>query len=532
MTTDAVGGVWTYARELAAALRERDVEVTLAVVGPVPEGLDHDVQAIGGSLEWQEDPWTGVELAGRRLLSLADEMRPDVVHLNGYAHAALPWPAPVMVVGHSCVLSWWEAVRGEPAPPEWDRYRREVQAGLLAADSVVAPTAAMLSALRRHYGVSGGRVIHNGLRPEALTASAPKQPLVLGAGRLWDEAKGLTALDDAARRIPWPVEVAGAVSSPAGSGEPSGEASAPTAPSAETSAPSAETGAPSAETGVPSAEWRAASASTGVPSAEWRAASAETGVPSAEWTAASAGRGVPSAEWRATSAETRVPGAETSTGGGMSSTNPAQTRTFPPPEEPGDGSTANGSAEGNERARRPENHRPSGGGNVRPRAQSVRDTSARRPATSGPLPARPEPPSPGARPPAQPEPPTAGARLLGRLAPREMRGLFERAAIFAHPARYEPFGLAPLEAGLASCALVLGDLPSLREVWGDSAAYVPPGDGHALAATLERLIADPIERHDLATRARGRAAGYTADRMADAYIHEYARMRAREAITT
>ena len=34
MTADAVGGVWTYALDLAAALRDRDVEVTLAVMGP------------------------------------------------------------------------------------------------------------------------------------------------------------------------------------------------------------------------------------------------------------------------------------------------------------------------------------------------------------------------------------------------------------------------------------------------------------------------------------------------------------------
>ncbi len=31
------------------------------------------------------------------------------------------------------------------------------------------------------------------------------------------------------------------------------------------------------------------------------------------------------------------------------------------------------------------------------------------------------------------------------------------------PARYEPFGLSVLEAALSGCALVLGDIPSLRE---------------------------------------------------------------------
>ena len=36
MTTDAVGGTWAYALELADALAEHDVEVALAVMGPPP----------------------------------------------------------------------------------------------------------------------------------------------------------------------------------------------------------------------------------------------------------------------------------------------------------------------------------------------------------------------------------------------------------------------------------------------------------------------------------------------------------------
>ena len=43
---------------------------------------------------------------------------------------------PVLVVGHSCVLSWWEVVKGEPAPHQWSRYAAEVGRGLRAADLV------------------------------------------------------------------------------------------------------------------------------------------------------------------------------------------------------------------------------------------------------------------------------------------------------------------------------------------------------------------------------------------------------------
>ena len=61
-------------------------------------------------LEWMEDPWHDVRTAGKRLLELENKVSPHVVHLNGYAHAALPWSAPKLVVCHSCVLSWWKSV--------------------------------------------------------------------------------------------------------------------------------------------------------------------------------------------------------------------------------------------------------------------------------------------------------------------------------------------------------------------------------------------------------------------------------------
>jgi glycogen synthase len=56
---------------------------------------------------------------------------------------------------------------------------------------------------------------------------------------------------------------------------------------------------------------------------------------------------------------------------------------------------------------------------------------------------------------------------------------YARASIYALPARYEPFGLSALEAALSGCALILGDIPSLREVWLEAAPYVSPDDESA-----------------------------------------------------
>ena len=90
------------------------------------------------------------------------------------------------------------------------------------------------------------------------------------------------------------------------------------------------------------------------------------------------------------------------------------------------------------------------------------------------------------------------------------------------PARYEPFGLCALEAGLAGCALVLGDIPSLREVWGGAALYVDPDDEALLERVLNRLIEDAELRDEMSHRARKRAALYTVERMADGYNQLYA----------
>ena len=62
--------------------------------------------------------------------SMAADSRADLVHVNGYVHAAFECAAPKIVVAHSDVLSWWHAVHGQPAPPEWDAYARGTIVGL------------------------------------------------------------------------------------------------------------------------------------------------------------------------------------------------------------------------------------------------------------------------------------------------------------------------------------------------------------------------------------------------------------------
>jgi glycogen(starch) synthase len=104
-----------------------------------------------------------------------------------------------------------------------------------------------------------------------------------------------------------------------------------------------------------------------------------------------------------------------------------------------------------------------------------------------------------------------------------------QASIFAHPAKYDPFGSAPMEAALAGCALVLGDIPSLRETWGDAALFAPADDGDAFAAVLHGLVDDADLRREMAGRARARAMELTPERMAASILECYRELTHRPA---
>jgi len=104
-----------------------------------------------------------------------------------------------------------------------------------------------------------------------------------------------------------------------------------------------------------------------------------------------------------------------------------------------------------------------------------------------------------------------------------LRERLAEAAIFVSCARYEPFGLAVLEAAQAGCALVLADIPGFRELWQGAAAFFPPGDAPALAGTIRRLRQMPSERQALADAARVRASLYSLEAMTSGTLRLYAK---------
>jgi glycosyltransferase involved in cell wall biosynthesis len=110
----------------------------------------------------------------------------------------------------------------------------------------------------------------------------------------------------------------------------------------------------------------------------------------------------------------------------------------------------------------------------------------------------------------------ATVKRVGYVSDGELRALYERAACFVHPSRYEGFGLPPLEAMRCGCPVIAADAASIPEVCGDAALYFDPASPADLAEKLAALMANPAARGELAARGRARAAGFSWRRAAGA----------------
>jgi glycogen synthase len=206
LSTDVMGGVWRYTVTLVEELVERGHICAVAVLGEPSDGhaaeLPPGVELMSRDLrlDWMPDAEADLAAGTDWLVDVATRWRAELVHLNHFAYAVGHYPAPVLVVAHSDVRSWFVDVRGLEAPGRWEGYTELVRRGLNAADAVVAPTAYQSGRLAQHYGRTAARVIHNGIRmppPGEDEWPASRRPLVLVAGRAWDEAKGVALLDDA-----------------------------------------------------------------------------------------------------------------------------------------------------------------------------------------------------------------------------------------------------------------------------------------------------------------------------------------------
>ncbi|MGB8705461.1 MAG: glycosyltransferase family 4 protein [Gillisia sp.] len=346
MTTDTLGGVWTYSLDMCKALQPYNVEVYLVSLGKLP-GLQqqNDANAIKNihlysrnyHLEWMENPWQDVMKTQHWLEELYDEIQPDLVQLNNFTFFKNPVCCPVILVYHSCVQTWWKAVKKHRAPATWDRYTKWVQKSLNSSNLVVAPTEAMLkSALKTHGFSTEAKVIYNG-RDLEVSESTGKKEFILCAGRIWDEAKNLNILSRIAEDLPWPVYVAGNA------------------------------------------------------------------------------------------------------------------------VNPNTGEKAN----------------------------------------------------------------IKNVRFLGELTSKELQLWMQQASIFLSPVKYEPFGLAILEAAASGCALALNDIDTLRELWDEAAEFFNAEDVSEIKESLIKIIEDPAYLQQLSSEARERAKEFNLEKAGEKYYQLY-----------
>ena len=223
ITTDAVGGVWRYSVELSRGLAARGCQVTLAAMGPTPSASQlAEVDEVAGvelvntglPLDWLAERPAELNHAARALTKLAASV--DVVLLHAPAlMGTCPWPVPVAAMAHSCVGTWWDAVRGGRVAPDYDWRARATSDGLRRADAIAVPSHAFAEALHRVHGVGGLTVVYNGRDPVHLPG-VPRSRAVLTAGRLWDDAKNARMLDAVAARLSAPLRAAGPTEGPGG----------------------------------------------------------------------------------------------------------------------------------------------------------------------------------------------------------------------------------------------------------------------------------------------------------------------------
>ncbi|HEX8561709.1 MAG TPA: glycosyltransferase [Flavobacterium sp.] len=351
MTADTVGGVWTYAVDLCRALQSHQVHVHLATMGaPLSDDQKQQVQQLPNvfvyesryKLEWMQDPWEDIAAAKEWLKQIFMKVNPDLVHFNNFGQCDADWKCPVVTVFHSCVQTWFRAVKKSDAPSEWNGYTSIVKNALNSSDIIIAPSKSIAIEAAEIYQCGNFQVIYNG--SDKVSNAPHKQPYILAAGRIWDEAKNIALLTKIADKLSWPVYVAG--------------------------------------------------------------------------------------------------------------------------------------------------------DNVAPHTPDAADM--------------------------------AKVYFLGKLPADELQHYMSDAAIFVSPTKYEPFGLAILEAANAGCALALADIPTLREIWGDSAVYFSPEDEAEALLTLQYLIDNPESRTELAHRSSARAKTYNTSEMANAYKELYTKIVAQK----
>ncbi len=115
--------------------------------------------------------------------------------------------------------------------------------------------------------------------------------------------------------------------------------------------------------------------------------------------------------------------------------------------------------------------------------------------------------------------------MTGWVPDADLPALYQGAAVYVLPSRYEGFGIPVLEAMASGTPVITTTAASLPEVAGDAALLVDPDDRAALATALRRVLNDPALRADLIGRGKARAPLFTWQKTAEATLAAFAQAR-------
>jgi len=101
-----------------------------------------------------------------------------------------------------------------------------------------------------------------------------------------------------------------------------------------------------------------------------------------------------------------------------------------------------------------------------------------------------------------------GVEFLGFVPETDLAELYASAALMVFPSRYG-FGLSSLEAMACGTPVVVAATLDAPEFVSDAGLLVTPGDADELAASIERILAEPALREELSTKGIARAAQYS-----------------------
>ena len=115
--------------------------------------------------------------------------------------------------------------------------------------------------------------------------------------------------------------------------------------------------------------------------------------------------------------------------------------------------------------------------------------------------------------------------LLGKVSDAEMAFLLQRAQLLSFPSLWEGFGLPVVEAFAFGCPVIASNVASLKEIANGAALMIEdPNSVEEIAQAMQKIITDASLRERMRRDGMNKAAGFSWNKAAQAYLDIYKRL--------